>query len=277
MDEVHDSTVLAVVFYAIHGLGKKIPNEIDFSHLYDISVLCEKYRCATIMQPWCGNWVERLRSTIDKPENGGWLYIAWVFGLDDVFQTLTRRLITSTVIGGYGRFIISEDDRNPTVLGEHIPRDVIWKISEKESDARRQMVEACRSLYQLYCNPSDENCVQSCTTAAGRKLCSRLIFADLYWGFMSINMLENNNIKIPSIPLTTVVRDINKVLGSMEAIPQTTGVEKFDHSLCIRQVKETNRAVQTILGKITLDLSKCGWKEESRESVVVDPYDDDYY
>jgi hypothetical protein len=90
-------------------------------------------------------------------------------------------------------------------------------------------------------------------------------------------MLENDNVKIPSTPLTTVVRDINKMLGSMEAIPQTTGVEKIEHSSCIRQVKETNRAVQTIFNEITLDLAMCGWKKESRESVVVDPDDDDYY
>jgi hypothetical protein len=59
------------------------------------------------------------------------------------------------------------------------------------------MAEICMSLYERYCNPSADECLQSRTTTTA-KLCNRLIFANLYWGFKSINLLEGNHIEIPT-------------------------------------------------------------------------------
>ncbi|KAF8535224.1 hypothetical protein BDD12DRAFT_938688 [Trichophaea hybrida] len=273
----YDATVLTVVFYAIHGLGKKIPNAIDVSQLYEIAAVCEELRCVTIVQPWCNYWVEKLRPTVGKPENGGWLYIAWVFGLDDIFQTVTRRFLTSGFAGGYGRYIILEDEKHSIELGEHISREVIRKIYKCEGTARKGMEEVCRNLYDRYRNPSTHGCLLSSDSAAA-KVCSRLVFADLYWGFKSINMMAGDEFKIPNtIPLTTVVRDINKVLSPMDAIPQITGPEDDNHFGCAREVEDTNTVVQRIFDEMKLDLAMCGWVKESRESVVDGPDNGDYY
>jgi hypothetical protein len=125
IDEAYNPVVLSVVFYALHGLGKKIPHKIDCEHLYDLAVLCEKYQCASIMLPWCLCWIEGLRQTLDRPMDGKWLYIAWVFGLDDIFQTLTRWFTANAFTEGYGDFLIIEDKQHIIALGKHIPREIL--------------------------------------------------------------------------------------------------------------------------------------------------------
>jgi hypothetical protein len=90
-----------------------------------------------------------------------------------------------------------------------------------------------------------------------------LIFANLYWGFKSINLLKGNNIEIPTgVPLMTIARDINKVLSAMDSVSRITGADKIDHYSCLGYVKDTNKRVQMVFDEMTLDLAMCGWKKK---------------
>jgi len=125
-----------------------------------------------------------------------------------------------------------------------------------------KIADVCMSLYERYCNPSANECLQTLITVTA-KLCSRLIFANIHLGFKSINLLKGNNIQIPTRdPLMEIVRDINKVLSAMDSISRITGTDKIDHSSCLGYVKDTNKRVQMILDETTLDLAMCGWKKE---------------
>jgi len=83
------------------------------------------------------------------------------------------------------------------------------------------------------------------------KLCDRLMFAELYWGFKEIKLLSSDAVEIPiDIPLTTVTRDITKVLNDANNIPNITRVGNRDHTICIGNVQRTNQTVQKILDDI---------------------------
>lgn len=130
VNKVYDLKLLALVFYAFHGLGNKIPDDIDFPNLYALAVVCEDYQCAFTLQPWCRNWVDKLRSTIETPGDGGWLYVAWVFGLDDIFQSLTMKLATGAFVATNGREVTLAGDEGVKELGEDIPQQIIGMVTQ---------------------------------------------------------------------------------------------------------------------------------------------------
>jgi len=122
LDTVYDPAVVAVAVYAMHGQGNKIPDDIQFPYLYDLAVLCEDYRYASTMMPWCQNWIEKWRWAIEKPSYGGWLYIAWVFAV-------TKRLSRGAFREGNGRFVTLENKEQTLELGEYIPQMIIGALT----------------------------------------------------------------------------------------------------------------------------------------------------
>jgi len=127
IDTAYNPSVVAVAFYALHGLHNKIPDEIDFSYLYQLAVVCEDYKCASFVLPSCRNWLDKW--TIEKECYGGWLYIAWVFGLEDIFQTLSGRFSTGAFCEGNGRYATLETEEDVKELGENIPQMIIGLLT----------------------------------------------------------------------------------------------------------------------------------------------------
>jgi hypothetical protein len=124
---VHNRTAVAVAFYALHGLGYKIPDEYAFSYLYGLAVVCEDYKCASIVLPFYRNWFDKW--TIEQQRDGGWLYIAWVFGLEDIFQTLTKRFATGAFGEGNGRYVTLETEEDVKELGDNIPQMIVGMVT----------------------------------------------------------------------------------------------------------------------------------------------------
>jgi hypothetical protein len=124
---VHNRAAVAVAFYALHGHGNKIPDDIEFPYLYDLAILCEDYKCASIVLPFYRNWFDKW--TIEEQCDGGWLYIAWVFGLEDIFQTLTKRFATGAFREGNGRYVTLETEEDVKELGDNIPQMIIGMVT----------------------------------------------------------------------------------------------------------------------------------------------------
>ncbi|KAF8538948.1 hypothetical protein BDD12DRAFT_910466 [Trichophaea hybrida] len=135
VDMVHNPSVVAVVFYMLHGMRNKIPNEIELSYLYDLAVVCEDYKCVSFVLPLCRNWLDKW--TIEKERYGGWLYIAWVFGFEDIFQTLSGKFATGAFHAGNGRYVTLENEEGIKELGENIPQMVIESFNERVAPGKR--------------------------------------------------------------------------------------------------------------------------------------------
>ncbi|KAF8536110.1 hypothetical protein BDD12DRAFT_912349 [Trichophaea hybrida] len=250
VDTVYDPTLLAVVFYAFHGLGNKIPDDIDFPNLYALAVVCENYSCASIVLPWCQNWVDKLRCTIETPGDGGWLYVAWVFGLDDIFQSLTRKLATGAFITSNEREVTLEGHEVVKKLGEYIPQRVIDEIKAQESRARQNIAEGCTKVYERYCNPSGNECFLPSHKGAD-KLYDRMVFAELNWGFKAIKLLKRNAIEVPSdIPVSSVAQDIIKLLNDTTLKVFHAKVGSGNQYACTCDLWDARRKIEIALDEI---------------------------
>jgi hypothetical protein len=135
LDEVYDPMVLNIVFYVIHGQVGKIPGNIQFPHLIELARVCEEYQCTSTLLPLCQKWIEQWRWTINERSYEDWLYIAWVFCLDDIFQTLSKKFSTGAFLEGAGRKLVLYDDVE-VKLCESIPQRIIGMVTPINHDPR---------------------------------------------------------------------------------------------------------------------------------------------
>ena len=86
---------LAILLYALHFRSEKVPRAVSFDGLWELAILCDKYDCVSAMKPWIVLW------TRDPPQHKDnfseclvkWVYMAYVFELDDLFEKVTREII----------------------------------------------------------------------------------------------------------------------------------------------------------------------------------------
>ncbi|KAF8244616.1 hypothetical protein K440DRAFT_635957 [Wilcoxina mikolae CBS 423.85] len=233
LDTVYDPAVVAVALYAMHGQGNMIPDDIDFPYLYDLAVLCEDYRCAFTLMPWCQNWIEKWRWTIEEPGYGG---------------VLTPFL-------------------NIPARDDELTFNTQDEIAAQEHTARRRMGEVCRNLYGRWCNPSVINCHFGNTPTG--KICDRLIFAMIHWGFKKMQLLKGKTIEIaPDIPLWSVARDIKTVLDDTVTDVRLTMLGGKSHTACGDFLRNVSTNVQTLFNEIRpLSLSLFGRKKSVKIQV----------
>ena len=90
-----DPRALAVLLYALHFRSEKVPRTVSFNELWELAALCDKYGCASAMEPWITMWTREL------PQHKGhfseclvkWMSMARIFGRDDLFEKVTREII----------------------------------------------------------------------------------------------------------------------------------------------------------------------------------------
>lgn len=83
-----DSRVLFILFRIAHLQFKDIPLLLEYRDLLQMAVLCDQYDCIPLVIPWLKKWLENKYSESKKSGQEGWLFIAWVFGIEEVFQDL---------------------------------------------------------------------------------------------------------------------------------------------------------------------------------------------
>ena len=99
---------LRILLEIAHLQFTKIPAEVGFQLLYDIAILCDKYDCVGLVQPWLPSWLPSwtIADHWEKcePVEEGWLMILWVFGLESQFRQVARQLARYVKLddsGGY--------------------------------------------------------------------------------------------------------------------------------------------------------------------------------
>ncbi|KAF1990142.1 hypothetical protein K402DRAFT_325609, partial [Aulographum hederae CBS 113979] len=65
---------------------------MSFELLVQFSKFCDKYDCTALVKPWVGGWIHRHIDHLLEPGYENFLWIAWAFGRDDIFENLTWHL-----------------------------------------------------------------------------------------------------------------------------------------------------------------------------------------
>ncbi|KAF8543331.1 hypothetical protein BDD12DRAFT_907339 [Trichophaea hybrida] len=224
----------------MHACGEKISSDIDINGLLELAVICEDYQCAIAMLPWCRESIGGLVAR--EPWHQGWLYIAWVFAIEDIFQILAKDLV-GLIAENHGRKVIIDGEIQE--LNEHIPQRAIDWIITQRSQAQERIISACQNFYDRYNNSVNWQCHASQDSSPITNLCTRLINAELYWGFGHIGMLESEVITIP-----TSMSRITRALRDIAENVRIARVAGLNHSACAAAIEDVGRVVQAALDSI---------------------------
>lgn len=112
LDFTEDPPVALLILLRIaHFQFNEIPSKIHAELLLEIALLCDQYDCVALVKPWLSQWLgdeqillrESWQFTpIERLLRERWLFIAWVFGRQHVFEGLSQSIRKDLGINGDG-------------------------------------------------------------------------------------------------------------------------------------------------------------------------------
>ncbi|KAF8248366.1 hypothetical protein K440DRAFT_626203 [Wilcoxina mikolae CBS 423.85] len=238
--EDHDPTALSVVLYIIHGRPQFLPDEISFENLMEVAIVVDYYDCAEIMRPWSEMWMAQWRDYAETLGYENWLFIAWVFGVQEVFGALTKTFSRNCVKRN-GEFMVNRagpdaETKIWKVLDCHIPQSIIDGMWTQRSVIVKEIFWSYRSTYGVY-----DKDMGVCFVKSGdqrkeprTRPCFHLRFSALHKGFIAagIPMKEEADFDAPESLLDDIMLGVKGVVDGLVADVKITKIDGINHAYC---------------------------------------------
>ncbi|ORY12189.1 hypothetical protein BCR34DRAFT_600756 [Clohesyomyces aquaticus] len=100
MPEDHPEAV-GIALHVLHSEVDELPAVVGFDVIYELAVHCEKFGTERRLTRFVREWIERFLPSALETGSVRWLYIAWVFRLQHLFDAHMQHLVcTSRTAGG---------------------------------------------------------------------------------------------------------------------------------------------------------------------------------
>lgn len=113
--------ILLILLRITHCQFNKLPSTLGFENILDLAILCDKYDCVGLIKPWLPLWLVNEKTKSMERGHEEWLYIAWVFGRETVFQALASKLVREMTSNDEGESLTSTGEILPSLM----PPDII--------------------------------------------------------------------------------------------------------------------------------------------------------
>jgi hypothetical protein len=123
---------LLILLRIAHLQFDLVPSTLDKSMLAEVAILCDRYDCVKLVQPWLSSWIENTWGVITRSHKGWrdegniirtnemWLTISWVFDKPDIFAPLARLALEEVKITPDGKCLTALGEPFPDVLPPNI-------------------------------------------------------------------------------------------------------------------------------------------------------------
>ncbi|PVH73882.1 hypothetical protein DL98DRAFT_594572 [Cadophora sp. DSE1049] len=91
-----DGEALLVLLNIVHLNFNAVPSTLEYSTLLQVAVRVDQYDCIKIVRPWLESWMKHEHGESLKPNQEGWLFIAWVFEPENIFEKLAKHLVVNS-------------------------------------------------------------------------------------------------------------------------------------------------------------------------------------
>jgi len=90
-----EPNALLILLDIAHLNYDRIPPSISFPTLLQLSILCDKYDTVKLVRRHITEWITAVKAfkPICNPESEEWLFIAWVFGDQAIYGSLSKDLV----------------------------------------------------------------------------------------------------------------------------------------------------------------------------------------
>ncbi|KAA8896206.1 hypothetical protein FN846DRAFT_965941 [Sphaerosporella brunnea] len=224
----HNPTALAAVLYVLHARTETLPKTLPFDALVAVAVVCDYYDCATALRPWDEMWMEPWREHAEEDGFESWLLVSWVFGVQEIFDTLTKKFAVNGYAKG-GGFHVGDGRRRSTVpLHDGIPEKIIKALTEQSNRLRDQVVSTYLELYKAY--EDIEKC--HCQILSGYDICDYRILGILHIELQAEGLLPVASGGPQGMAPAYIART---VVGRLESISKHL---RQIHGLCLTKIDE---------------------------------------
>jgi hypothetical protein len=84
---------LLILLRIAHLRFHDTPTTLPYQTLLQVAVLCDQYQCINLVHPWLSQWLADEKTASRKFGQENWMFIAWVFGREKVYEKLARDLV----------------------------------------------------------------------------------------------------------------------------------------------------------------------------------------
>lgn len=136
-----DPEALITLMHVIHGATRKVPRSITLDTLASLATLVDYYKLHEAVELFSDTWVKNLNEkAFPKNYNSDvvpWLFISWVFQIEDAFMKITQILICE-----------GDDTAMDAIEHENIPIPPI--LSDKIQEHRNEAIEGIITVIYDY-------------------------------------------------------------------------------------------------------------------------------
>ena len=93
---------LVVILLALHCRDEKVPVNPTFKDLVELAIVCDKYDCRGGVLSWVDTWTAAWKPRMFESGYEEWLFVAWVFGIKEGFDKLSKQVILESYIDPAG-------------------------------------------------------------------------------------------------------------------------------------------------------------------------------
>lgn len=125
---------LLILLRIAHCQFSKVPASLESKTILDMAVLCDKYDCVGLVNPWLNLWLVNEQKECSKPGHEEWLFIAWVFGRENIFEALARKLQREMTVNECGDGLTSTGEIFPNLMSPDIIGMLLHSLSKPVSN-----------------------------------------------------------------------------------------------------------------------------------------------
>ncbi|KAF8542323.1 hypothetical protein BDD12DRAFT_388300 [Trichophaea hybrida] len=181
-----DPTAMAVVLFVIHGRPDHIPESIEFENLLDIAVICDYYDCAPVMSPLDKAWIQPLEKLALELGYEDLLFVAYVFGQQELFAQTTKDFTRNGVMTEDGEFGVMAGGE-VRKMHCHLPEGITRDMSTHRALAGNGIAQVYRQTYDVYHDNSTVKC------KCPREYCDKIVFGFLHMDLAELGLLGEDN------------------------------------------------------------------------------------
>lgn len=176
-----NAAALSILLNIAHLRFEKIPPTLDFGNLLALSVLTDKYGATSLVRPWIKGWIDQLRDEVDLSGREEWLWVAWEFGEQDVFEHLTKKLTKEVTVRSDGKPVTQEGRvLDPEDDGCFFPPGIIESIVAVRRQTIVDLLDECYKYVHMYrLGSADRNTTSICKQNYNKKECDALTLGSL--------------------------------------------------------------------------------------------------
>ncbi|KAE9371890.1 hypothetical protein N431DRAFT_341880 [Stipitochalara longipes BDJ] len=206
---------LLILLRIAHLRFQDNPTTLPYQTLLQVAVLCDQYQCINLVRPWLHQWLADEELLSLQPRNENWLFIAWVFGREEVFKNLATKMVRGIVPSNKSVHMTSIGPLSTRYkISDPMPDGILDRIAAVRMEVITQLLGVAHARVEK-CLQSKETLCRSDSYNARPEDCDAIVLGSFVRGLQELNVLPKMGNKIHTNIIRMSVEEFADKLSTM--------------------------------------------------------------